>query len=519
MAEAFRFYRDELKLHVYPVDGPWSKKADPGKKPAVAAWWNYDPKECDVAEFFKPQRCHNIGVCPTGKLYIVDLDSKTDQGKSVYEFIASKPALANIPRHRTRGGCHLVFFCDDVPPDQEAAEQQAIRQAALFPTLGHGRRGVLSQRSLRTLSFPRRPIRRCSNTSGRSWARSRPCPGNGSSRCSGSSFRERRRKSPKRSRRSPFTNYFNGDFKYLDLVKLAEALNLAPELLNAEDGKYAITCPWQSEHTETAQADIVLDGHLSERTGDGWPGFKCLHSHCEAREIKDVILWAESQEKGIVDSALLPDCASGDEGQTDPDGKPRILHPQYQRTRLGLPYQARQDHGRAAGLVRLAREACLLDNIRSGKIYIGEEEADIAHMPATVTGFKELEGIKARGHCESFCTPGYLSKDEAGNLYFIRESFSTEYCNAALEDPHLLAELPNPHRILTVPFPFLDPKGKKLIYPGPGYDPQFHTYMVKDAPEIDFAMPVKRAKEILAEIHEEFCFLNAQSKVHAYRAI
>ena len=110
MAEAFRFYRDELKLHVYPVDGPWSKKADPGKKPSVKAWWNYDPKECDVEQYFRPQRCHNIGVCPTGKLYIVDLDSKTDQGKSVYEFIASKPALAKIPRHRTRGGCHLVFY-------------------------------------------------------------------------------------------------------------------------------------------------------------------------------------------------------------------------------------------------------------------------------------------------------------------------------------------------------------------------------------------------------------------------
>ena len=160
--------------------------------------------------------------------------------------------------------------------------------------------------------------------------------------------------------------------------------------------------------------------------------------------------------------------------------------------------------------------ACILDNIRSGKIYIGEEEVSISHMPATVSGFKELEGIKARGHCEAFCTPGRLRKDEGGNFYFVRESFSTEYCNAALEDPHLLGELPNPHRILTVPFPFLDRTGKKLVYPGPGYDPHFNTYMVKDAPEIDFEMPLNRAKEILAKIHEEFCFLNAQSKVHAF---
>ena len=42
MAEAFRFYRDVLKLHVYPVDGTWSKKADPGKKPSVHTWWSYN---------------------------------------------------------------------------------------------------------------------------------------------------------------------------------------------------------------------------------------------------------------------------------------------------------------------------------------------------------------------------------------------------------------------------------------------------------------------------------------------
>jgi hypothetical protein len=35
MADAFRYYRDELKWHVYPVDGPGSKKEGAGKKPSV----------------------------------------------------------------------------------------------------------------------------------------------------------------------------------------------------------------------------------------------------------------------------------------------------------------------------------------------------------------------------------------------------------------------------------------------------------------------------------------------------
>ena len=87
------------------------------------------------------------------------------------------------------------------------------------------------------------------------------------------------------------------------------------------------------------------------------------------------------------------------------------------------------------------------------------------------------------------------------------------YFTTALEDPHLLAELPNPHRILTVAIPFVDPKGKKLIYPGPGYDPHFHTYLIHGAPQIDHSMSVSKAKEILAKIHEEFCFENDQSPV------
>lgn len=60
---------------------------------------------------------------------------------------------------------------------------------------------------------------------------------------------------PKEEREIPFELNFRGDFKFLDMVKVADVLNLAPELLNAEDSKYAIICPWQSEHTETAQAD------------------------------------------------------------------------------------------------------------------------------------------------------------------------------------------------------------------------------------------------------------------------
>ena len=52
MADAFRYYRDELGLHVYPVDGPWSKREGAGKKPSIAEWWKYDPQDCNIEAVF-----------------------------------------------------------------------------------------------------------------------------------------------------------------------------------------------------------------------------------------------------------------------------------------------------------------------------------------------------------------------------------------------------------------------------------------------------------------------------------
>ena len=86
IADAFRYYRDELKWHVYPVDGPWAKK-DPGKKPSVSRWWNYNPHGCDVTKWFNGSGCHNIGFAPRGNVVVVDLDSKADQGRSAEAFL------------------------------------------------------------------------------------------------------------------------------------------------------------------------------------------------------------------------------------------------------------------------------------------------------------------------------------------------------------------------------------------------------------------------------------------------
>jgi hypothetical protein len=116
MAEAFKTYQ-ELGLHVYPCASPKARVQSPGEQPAIPAWWEFDPRTCDVFKFFGGQngRCCNIGTCALTKLKYLDLDSKSDQGASVRKYVDEHPTLSKWPRHLTRGGAHLVLICPDIP--------------------------------------------------------------------------------------------------------------------------------------------------------------------------------------------------------------------------------------------------------------------------------------------------------------------------------------------------------------------------------------------------------------------
>jgi hypothetical protein len=76
MAEAFCFYRDQLRWHVFPVYPPRAKTRDAGKHPAVKACWEFDPYDCNIRKWFGGRQPFNIGLGPRFPLVIVDLDSK-----------------------------------------------------------------------------------------------------------------------------------------------------------------------------------------------------------------------------------------------------------------------------------------------------------------------------------------------------------------------------------------------------------------------------------------------------------
>lgn len=69
--------------------------------------------------------------------------------------------------------------------------------------------------------------------------------------------------------------------------------------------KHAVTCPWQSEHsTESGVSETCI---FELETPDAPWGFKCMHSHCSERTIKDVLAFFRN---GTVAGASLPDYAT-----------------------------------------------------------------------------------------------------------------------------------------------------------------------------------------------------------------
>lgn len=55
---------------------------------------------------------------------------------------------------------------------------------------------------------------------------------------------------------------------------------------------HAVLCPWHDEHTTSPTTGAIV----YEADG-GWPGFRCHHSHCADRDIRDVLaLWPDADQ-------------------------------------------------------------------------------------------------------------------------------------------------------------------------------------------------------------------------------
>lgn len=57
---------------------------------------------------------------------------------------------------------------------------------------------------------------------------------------------------------------------------------------------HGVTCPWSEEHS-TPSPKNGGDCVIFEGDGVDWPGFHCKHSHCQGRDVRDVLtLWGDA---------------------------------------------------------------------------------------------------------------------------------------------------------------------------------------------------------------------------------
>lgn len=85
--------------------------------------------------------------------------------------------------------------------------------------------------------------------------------------------------------------YGAGDYRTLDVVGWFQAHGHYGAELGS--GKHAVICPWSSEHSQPSKpedSDTVV-----WEADDGWPGFHCMHAHCDGRGIRAVLeLWRDA---------------------------------------------------------------------------------------------------------------------------------------------------------------------------------------------------------------------------------
>jgi DNA polymerase-1 len=277
-------------LLLQPVYGPIDPKAtDPGKQPKLTLEERLNQTREEVIQRYANGATENLGQIPNRPHVVIDLDDKSEGGRSLDFFFVSYPEFAQIPHVITPGGAHLHVICPDVPEGVTKLETLNLLPLLKAEFFADPSGNVVLPPSVHPCGKPYR------------WK------GNGhlpvipwaklvevfrlqvAAPSAGPDYEKRRK--------------FKGDLRTLNAVALFTQLKVYGKLLDEDKGMHSIRCPWADKHK---------DGGKHWRPGDSesvvWltpgrvPTFDCKHTtHCSDKAFEDVLEWAESQEKGIVD--------------------------------------------------------------------------------------------------------------------------------------------------------------------------------------------------------------------------
>jgi DNA polymerase-1 len=495
-----------LGLPIHPCYRPDEGRAgERGKKPRFTGWKQWTAADFTAAtrrEFFDCERPSNLGCVVRPPLVIVDLDSKADEGRSVAEWLAGQPELASVPRERTGGGAHLWFICRDLSQFQDSRGNPYEKNlvAKLNDTVTAEL--IFSSNVIVTPSVHPNGAQYRWEVTGEvpeiTWAQLQDRFG----------FVAPDTPKAKKEKEKPWWADYSGDIRTLDIVALAQELGIHGELLNADKLTHSVRCPWAEEHADggrdwsSRQSDTVI----FEGSSDHTPGFRCLHAHCQERGLKEFLAWAESRARGVVDKHCEAQRVWSP-GQRSADGV---------RSRILLPGIGRPDSVFAAEAGQLIGRKHAWFTFADNPVVIRES----AEKTAASAGLRihMIRPVEAITEVERHVEVGVIRKDEAGDSTFVPLSMSEACARVLLAAPQLRESLPPLRRVLDVSLPVLI--CGNLVYPNPGYDPRFGTFLAADAPDVAY-MDIEEARSlILDELLGDkdsggFCWADEQSKCHA----
>ncbi len=476
---AVRFYADTLNWAVHPLLAP--DRGDPqerGKKPLLKGWRNHIAADITLdflAKYFGPGTTHNIGCVVRAPFVHVDLDSKPDAGASVMAWLATQPDLSAVPRERTGGGAHLAFICRDIP--------EVAMMAKKAPTCQINDK-VGAELYLDGLNLALSPS---IHKSGHryTWEVTGDIPEvKWADLCRWFGFATLETKKPGRpSKEKPWWTKWPEDLRTLDLTGIMDQFDLLGNCLDPDQSKWSARCPWQHQHSGGAVAEAGSDTVIFNAP-EIMPAFRCLHSHCEARGIKDLIEWLDAQKPGIIAArcARLRAWSPGSKGQS---GRPRIV----------LPGTGRSHSDFAADLS--AAIAPTLDLFRFRGNIVEIQPSEDSTSPGGVGGdtLQSLCPAEVVTAVERTVEVGVLREDDSGDPVFLTKSMNESDARITLLNRGFRTRLPRISRLLDVPVPQWSEDGG-LLYPATGYDARFGTWLNPNAPQLR-TMGISEALDLL----------------------
>jgi DNA polymerase-1 len=500
---AVQFYAGTLGWAIHPLLAPdRGEPQERGKKPILKGWRGHNASEITpdfLTKYFANGSTHNIGCVVRAPFVHVDLDSKPDAGASVMAWLATQPELAAVPRERTGGGAHLAFICRDIPED--------VMKAKKAPTCQINDK-VSAELYLDGLNLVLSPsVHKSGHTY--SWEVTGDIPEvswNNLCRWFGFAAPEAKKRG-RPGKEKPWWSKWEQDLRTLDLAGVMEDLGGLGECLDPDHHKWSVRCPWEADHTGGV-ADAPGSDTIIFNQPETMPGFRCLHAHCESRGIKDLIEWAEAQKKGIITSRCA-NLRAWSPGTTNATGRPRIILPALGRSNSEFGKELGSAIAPALDLFLFSSNVVEIATVPAADT----KGAIPGHMISTIRPTELVTAV------ERTVETGVLREDDAGDEVFVPKSMSEADARITLVSGFFSDCLPRIRRVLDVPVPHFSDDGK-LIYPNPGYDERFGTWLNPHAPKLKTMGHSEALRWLLNDLfglpeNGGFWWHDEQARIHA----